>query len=198
MKKGQNTNHPAKGSQTTVEPIRKLKDIDLIKKLLADNPRDLALFTIGINTNLRAGDILKITAGAVRDLQVGDELTLNEGETGKGRRITLNKPVTQAIQQLLQSRPYQDTDFLFLGQRGVLTVPSVTRLVKGWCATINLKGNYGSHTLRKTFGYMQRTQHNTDIPALMEIFNHSTQRQTLKYLGIQPSEIRDIYLNMEL
>lgn len=59
---------------------------------------------------------------------------------------------------------------------------------------INLKGNYGSHTLRKTFGYMHRTVHNTDIPTLMEMFNHSSQKQTLAYLGIQPSEIRDAYL----
>ena len=49
----QKQNHPKQGSRIKVEPFRKLKDIQNIKKILADKPRDLALFTIGINTNLR-------------------------------------------------------------------------------------------------------------------------------------------------
>ena len=54
MQKGQNFNHPEKGSQIKVEPIKLKRDIQTIKKLLADKPLDLALFTVGINTNLRA------------------------------------------------------------------------------------------------------------------------------------------------
>ena len=56
-----------------------------------------------------------------------------------------------------------------------------------------LKGNYGSHTLRKTWGYWQRTERGTAIPLLMEAFGHATQRQTLAYLGIQSDEIAQIY-----
>jgi len=48
-----NPNHPEKGSLIKVEPIRKMKDIKAIKKLLHDKPRDLCLFILGINTNLR-------------------------------------------------------------------------------------------------------------------------------------------------
>jgi len=66
---------------------------------------------------------------------------------------------------------------LFFSQHGeVMTVPSVNRLVKTWCRAINFKGNYGSHTLRKTFGYHQRVQLNTSIPELMVMFNHSSQK----------------------
>ena len=39
-----------------------------------------------------------------------------------------------------------------------------------------------------------RTAHGVDIPTLMTIFNHGTQRQTLHYLCIQPEEIRDCYM----
>jgi hypothetical protein len=35
---------------------------------------------------------------------------------------------------------------------------------------------------------------NTDVPTLMQMFNHSTQKQTLAYLGIQASEIKEAYL----
>jgi integrase len=195
MKKGQNYNSPGAGSSIKVDPIRRLKDIDSIKKILADHPRNSALFTIGINTNLRASDLLRIRVGQVRDLKPGDEIEIKEKKTGKSRRITLNKACTQAIQRLLASRPYEDADPLFLGQRGPLTVPSVHFLVKSWCRSINLRGNYGSHSLRKTFGYHQRVTFGTDLPTLMEIFNHSTQKQTLAYLCVQPGEIKQVYEN---
>jgi len=187
-----NPNHPKKGSTIRVEPIRHLKDIKAIKRLLQDSPRDCCLFTFGINTNLRASDLLAITAGMVRN---EEELVLKEKKTGKERRITLNTISQKAIQRLLDSRDYDDDDRLFQGQRGPLTVPTVNRLVKAWCKLINLKGNYGSHTLRKTFGYHQRVTFGRGLPELMTVFNHSTQKQTLDYLCVQPEEIKDIYLN---
>jgi len=94
MKKGENKNHPRKGSRIKVEPIRDVKDIRAIKKLLDGNPMYSALLTLGINTNLRASDLLRITAGKVRGLKAMDEIELKEKKTGKTRRITLNKAVS--------------------------------------------------------------------------------------------------------
>jgi integrase len=195
MNKGQNYNRPAPGSQIRVEPIKSLKDIETIKKLLSDNPLYSALFTIGINTNLRASDLLSIKVSQVRGLKPMDELTLTEKKTGNQRRISLNKTCIDAIKELLATRTYQDNDHLFIGQRGLLTVAAVNQLVKKWCKSINLKGNYGSHTLRKTFGYIQRTHFGHSLPELMEVFGHATQRQTLTYLCVQPEEIKKIYAN---
>jgi len=194
-----NPNHPKKNSTIRVEPIREIRNIKSIKTMLAKNPRNLCFFVRGVNTNLRASDLLRLTAGQVRHCNAGDEITLKEKKTGKDRRITLNKSAVSAIKELLASAPLPDSSPLFLSQRGeVLTVPSVNRLVKSWCKAVNLKGNFGSHTLRKTFGYHQRTQLNTSIPELMVMFNHSSQRQTLDYLCIQPDEIRDAYMKLEL
>ncbi|MEI6261428.1 MAG: hypothetical protein WCR46_16190 [Deltaproteobacteria bacterium] len=39
-----NPNHPVKDSQIKVDPIKSIKDIKSIKKLLKDNLRDYALF----------------------------------------------------------------------------------------------------------------------------------------------------------
>ena len=196
MKKGQNPNHPKKGSRTVVEPIRELKDIQSIKRLLINNPLYLTLFTIGINTNLRASDILGIRVSQVRGIKPMDEVTLRERKTGKERRISFNKACVEAIHRLLSSRNYKDTDFLFLGQRGPLTVPYVNYLVKSWCRAINLKGNYGSHTLRKTWGYVQRVHFGIGLPELMTVFGHATQRQTLAYLCVQPDEVKSVYSNI--
>jgi len=195
MQKGQNFNHPKEGDQTKVEPIRELKDIKAIKKLLIGNALHHALFTVGVNTNLRASDLLKIKAGQVRRIKPMEEIEIREQKTGKLRRITINKSCAEAITALLATKPYKDDHPLFLGQRGLLTVPSVHRLVKSWCKSINLQGNYGSHTLRKTWGYHQRVTFGVGLPELMECFNHSTQRQTLQYLCVQPEEIRNVYAN---
>jgi integrase len=73
--------------------------------------------------------------------------------------------------------------------------PFINRLVKGWAKALNLRGNYGSHTLRKTFGYIKHTVQGASLPELMVCFNHSTQRQTLDYLCIQEATIRNIYMN---
>lgn len=192
-----NPNHPQKGDTTRVDPIRSEKDIRTIKKLLADRPRDLAIFTLGINTNLRASDLTRITVGQVRYLQPGAHFTIREQKTGKERRVTINKAVYEAIHGLLKSLSNaEDTSPLFQSRKGSqkLCVPYLNALVKGWCRAVNLKGNYGSHTLRKTFGYIHRTIHNTDIPTLMTLFNHATQKQTLAYLGIQEADIQEAYM----
>ena len=194
--KGTNPNAPKKGSKIKVEPIKKLKDIETIKKLLSDNKRDYCLFTVGINTNLRASDLCRITAGQVRGLKSMDSIEIKEKKTSKMKRISFNKECVRAIERLLASREYKDTDPLFFGQRGPIKPTTIHKYVKAWCSkAINLKGNYGSHTLRKTWGYHQRVTFSAGIPELMVAFNHSTQRQTLDYLCVQPEEVRSLYAN---
>ena len=73
-----NTNRPKKGSSIKVEPIRQTKEIKRIKKLLSDTPRDLCLFTLGINTAYRANELLSIRVGQVDYLSVGDPLEVKQ------------------------------------------------------------------------------------------------------------------------
>ena len=82
---GKNPNHPAQGSTIKVEPVKKLKDIKSIKKILANKPRDLCLYTLGINTNLRASDLLRVRVDQVRNPIPGDEIEIKEKKTGKMR-----------------------------------------------------------------------------------------------------------------
>jgi len=195
--------HPKKGSSIKVDPIKDPKDIKTLKELLRDKPRDYCLFTLGINTALRASDLLRIKVKDVRGLKPMDELELKETKTKKHRRLTLNASCIEAINNLIKDPTFQDDDYLFKSKRPhvnspdkqVLTVSSMNRLVKDWCKRIHLKGNFGAHTLRKTFGYHQRVRFNTPIPELMQVLNHASQRQTLEYLCIQPEEIRSVYAN---
>lgn len=197
--KGQNPHHPSRGSSIKVEPIRTKTAIANIKKILADKPRDLCLFTIGINTAWRANELLAIRVGQVQGTKPGDTLELKQSKTRKYRMVTLNRTVVDSVGAWLEQagNRLDNDDYLFCSQRqAVLTVPTVSRLVKDWCAAVGLKGNYGSHTLRKTWGYWQYKR-GTPLPLLVEAFGHATQRQTLAYLSIQSQEIQDVY-EMEL
>ena len=145
---------------------------------------------------MRASDLVNITVQQVQNLKPGDDLVLTEQKTGKERRITMNAVCVTAIENLLESQITEDEAPLLRSRKGgKLCVQSVHRLVKGWCRQINLTGNYGSHSLRKTWGYHQRVTFGADLPTLMTCFNHSTQRQTLKYLCVQPGEVKAIYKN---
>ncbi len=195
-----NPNHPKKGSSTKVEPIRDKAAIQKIKNLLSRNPRDQLLFVFGINTGFRANELLSLKVGQVRMLNSGDDLELKLSKTKTFRRVTMNGPVIEAIQTYLKSSNLRDDDWLFRSSRRnrPLRVDTVSTYVKNWCRAVGLIGNYASHTLRKSWGYWQRVANNSPIPLLMAAYGHSTQQQTLSYLGIQNREIADIYMKLEL
>ncbi|MCY7286145.1 MAG: tyrosine-type recombinase/integrase [Cyanobacteria bacterium CAN_BIN43] len=159
--------------------------------------RDLCLFVLGMNTAFRANELLSLKVGQVRSLLPGDVLSVKQSKTGKFRQVTVNNTVVEAIALHLAANRLMDDEPLFMGKRVCLTVPTVSTMVKTWCENAGLKGSYGSHTLRKTWGYWQRMERGTAVPLLMEAFGHATQQQTLAYLGIQAAEIAQIY-EMEL
>lgn len=193
-----NPNHPKPGSRITVEPIRRVEDISSIKRLLADRPRDLLLFTLGINNGIRTGDLLRLKVEDVTSLKVGDSLTIKESKTGKVNVLVVNRSVYKALAGFLATEAIEPNQPLFPTKRGVdkpLTVQHVNRMVKRWCHSINLTGNYGAHTLRKTFGYIQRTKYGIGFEVLCKRFNHSNPNVTMRYLGISDSEVMDILQN---
>ena len=193
-----NRNHPVKGSSIAVEPIRDPKDIDTIRRLLQDRPRDLLLFVLGINNGLRCGDLLRLRVGDVRGLKPGDSIRVREGKTGKTNTMMMNKAAYKVLQRYLVELKPVDEDYLFKSAKGEnqpLTIQSVNVLVKSWCRAVNLKGNYGAHTLRKTFGFIQRTIYGVGFEVLAKRYNHSSPRITMRYLGITDEEVNGILLN---
>lgn len=192
-----NLNHPKPGSQILVHPIRDIKDIQSIKALLSDKPRDLLLFTMGINNGIRTGDLLKLKVSDVRNLKPGESIQIIESKTKKTNTLVINKEVHKALRHYLNTQQPKDNDYLFRSRtKGqALTVMYVNRLVKSWCRAINLPGNYGAHTLRKTFGYIQRTRFGVGFEVLCRRFNHSSPAITMRYLGITDQEVYSILQN---
>jgi len=197
MKQGGNANHPKKGSRIAVDPIRQIKDIKAISKMTSGNPRDHLLFVMGINNGLRACDLVRVKVGDLRYLKVGDTLTIKESKTGKDNILVVNKTVYKALQAYLDAIRPDDDAYLFASRKGEshLQSQAVSKLVKKWTRAINLKGNYGAHTLRKTWGYIQRTMHGVGFEIICKRYNHSSPAITMRYLGIQDKEVHGVLMN---
>lgn len=193
-----------------VEPIKKLKDVEKIKQYLRGkkSKRDYCLFVVGINIGLRASDLMQIRIGNVIDDKgvCFDSSSLYEKKTSKFREFDLNQSAKESIKMYLDSlKEYKADDFLFKSNKGEnnsLEVHTVHYIIKKTCRELNIKGNYGSHTLRKTFSYhIYINEIGTNpgiVQTLQKMLNHSSQLETLKYIGITKDVIKNVYKGLNL
>jgi integrase len=193
-----NPNAPKLGSTITVEPIRRFKDIRAIAKLLHDNPRNHLLFVLGVNSGLRAGDLLKLKAKKLRGLKYSQQVVIKESKTKKANVFFVNKAILAALDRYFSIINPADDDFVFKSREGInkpITIQAVNNMIKKWTKAINLSENYGAHTLRKTWGYMVRTKFNEGFEVICKRYNHSTPAVTMRYLGITDKEVKDCLMH---
>lgn len=184
-----------------VEPIKSMKDIAKIKQYLSakKSKRDYTLFVVGINVGLRAGDLLDLTWEQLLDDngKLLDVITIGEEKTDKARRITLNYNTKQALLAYKDTLPAA-TGYVFRSQKGgTLTVVALHKMIKTTMRDLNIKGNYGTHTLRKTFAY-HAYMNGVPIETLQKTLNHSSAAVTLRYIGITQEVIADVYNSLNL
>lgn len=181
-----------------VEPITDLKDIKAIKALLSKEPRNKLLFVLGINTGCRIKDLLKLRVKDLHGYKTGDRIVIKEGKTAKQNVIIVNQEIKNCLDEYITSAEPAMNEYLFKSRKGVnspLTTYRVTRLVKFWTESINLKYNTGAHTLRKTWCYIQRTKYSVPWEVLSLRMNHSSPAITRRYMGVKEEEVERALLN---
>ena len=168
-----------------VDSIRNKEDIERMEHALRYiSYRDYMIFKTGINSALRISDLMKLKVSKVRKRIFG----IHEQKTGKYRQIFINdhfKPVLWDYMKYMR-----DDDYLFRTMRSN-ELPSYFPFyhhLKKAGAYCELDINIGTHTCRKTFGYWHYQQFK-DIAILMELLNHSNERETLIYIGVIQEEI---------
>jgi len=183
-----------KGQILRVDPLKSLAEVKRVKAVLANHPRNLAIFTLGVNTALRASDIVKLNREDVRYLKAGDVLPLRMKKTKKIIDITLNQEVIDAIRPLL----IEGNGPLFASENDpsrYLTESHLCRLVQDWCHMAHLKGRYGSHSMRKSWAHLQLKLFHAKEEHISVALGHSTVRQTRLYLCIQDEEVTNLFMN---
>ena len=183
--------------QKEVEPIKSTRDINKIKQYLygKENKRDYCIFVVGINVGLRAGDLLSLKIKDVTDGNtIFDTVTIKEQKTGKTRNFALNKNAKEAIQIYINSlADYDFDDYLFKSRKGGhLGVRPLHHIIKTLTKDLGIKGNFGTHTLRKTMAY-HRYINKVPLETLQKLLNHSSSAITLRYIGITQKVIIDCY-----
>lgn len=172
-----------------VQPLKTKKDInDLIEALgMSQNGlRDQLFFKLGISTGLRCGDLVALT---VEQVKGRSNFKIREGKTKKERTVYLNNLMAD-IADYIETLP-TGTIYLFPSRKGEghISTTQAYRIITKAGDMIN-NHSIGTHTMRKTFGYTYY-QATKDVATLMEIFNHSSQKTTLRYIGITEESIEN-------
>lgn len=164
----------------TVEPIRDKEIIRQISiNLKEKNIRDFIMFYFGIYTGLRISDVLKFK---VKDVRGKRGYNIRETKTGKQKTYDWNRNLKKELDKYIENK--DDNEYLFKSRQGnkPITRQRAYQIIKMSCKECGVE-NVGTHTLRKTFGY--HTYKNTkDIGLLMDMFNHSEEVITLRYIGL--------------
>lgn len=163
-----------------VHPIRNPDDIAEMRKYLrAQSERNYMLFVTGINSGLRISDILPLR---VRDAKKS-YFDLREMKTQKQKRIQMTPGLKRDLMRYIQGK--EDDEYLFKSREGLnkpIGRSMAYKILREAADHVGLDG-IGTHTLRKTFGYHFYMKYK-DVALLQEIFNHSEEKITMRYIGI--------------
>jgi integrase len=189
-----------------VEPIRDRKKITQIKNLLRGQGRyrDLLLFVVGINTALRISDLLELRANQFidEDGQFNNRFWIMEQKRGKRHEITINQSIQEALFEYLEAYPFILKDhqsYLFFNPRTKKHIKrgQAWKFITTICQEVGLRGNYGTHSLRKTWGYHARMQ-GVDLALIMYKLNHNSIAYTKRHLGITDDELQALAQRLNL
>ncbi|WP_412096531.1 tyrosine-type recombinase/integrase [Beduini sp.] len=158
--------------------------------------RNHLIFMFGVYEGRRISDFIVLKYGDITD----DRIEMLEKKTGKENTLYLHDKVIREVKSYAKKYNLNKSDYLFPSRKR----DPITKLRKPLArngAYAFLKkdiqdyfgtqtGNIGTHTLRKTFGYMYY-QATHDVVMLQKLFNHATPTITLDYIGITKDQKRE-------
>ena len=198
------------------------------EKTIFEKKRNRAIFCTGINTALRVSDLTSLDLIDIfrEDLSFRETVGATEQKTKKYKEFVINNTLQEelikyiccyfyilyrinigferiSLEQLTEQEREQvkeivRTQPLFPSERTGEHISryQVDRFLKAAAEKCGLE-KIGSHSMRKTFGYWfyKLTK---DIATLQKMLNHSSQRETMIYIGLEQEEINKAYMNFGL
>ena len=207
----------------TVQPIRSQSDRDALDYyFMHRNMRDRVMFALGIYTGRRISDLVRLNVRDVAHVDrkgrlcIVERLVLHEQKTGKFADPLLHPKVRRILSKylrhrrkkseslgallnepLLKSRKARHDGQHRITKRHALRVLTTAARACGlnWLKAA-LAHKIGTHSLRKTFGYIQH-QNGTSIELIQKMLNHSSPEITLSYIGITRDDMDEAILSMD-
>jgi site-specific recombinase XerD len=92
--------------------------------------------------------------------------------------------------------------FIFLNTKANGFIQAIRRgqawkIISSISQRVGLRGNFGTHSLRKTWGYHARMQ-GVDLALIMHKLNHESIAYTKRYLGITDDELQAVSQRLNL
>jgi integrase len=152
--------------------------------------RDLALFSVAIDTMLQGPELLNLT---VKDVKRSDGTVRQVIEVTRFRgkppiRCALSKASADALGKWITVSGKKRADYIFPGRRGrsshPMTVRQMGRLLKLWVAEAGLDPNkYGTESLRRTKA-LHILNGTGDLETVRVLLGHTKIESTARYLRI--------------
>lgn len=183
----------------TVEPIREKKKIeDFLIYLKGKSERDYILAKFQLNTGLRISDVIptKVSDIVTDKGSFRTYFVLKEKKTGKEKKIKLNSELKKSLKEYIENKKLDYNDYIFQSrkktERGYISATQAYRVLKNAAVAVGIE-NFGTHSLRKTWGYWTYKISRYNIGLIMDMFNHSSQAITLRYIGISQEQKDELY-----
>ena len=171
------------------QAIKDRKTLNELLDVYEPYSKEQILLEYCLYTGLRISDVLSARVGE----SLAGVRRLKEQKTGKSKTIKLNSKLVNSISIYASNNNLSDDDYLFFSSRNRDEHIKRSRASKIIAKAGDMIGIVCSaHSLRKTFGYLAY-KNGTSIELLMQIFNHSSQSVTLRYIGITQENINEVY-----
>jgi len=154
--------------------------------------RELALFDLGIDSKLRACDLVKLR---VRDVCHGDRVdsraTVLQQKTQRPVQFEITPSTREALETWTRKAGLRPDDYLFpsrVHRSPHLGTRQYARILDAWVSSVGLDpAGYGTHSLRRTKASLiyRRTK---NLRAVQLLLGHAKLESTVRYLG---NEVED-------
>jgi site-specific recombinase XerD len=155
--------------------------------------RDLALFSVAIDTMLPGPELLNLTVNDVRrsDGTIRSVIEVRRGRGMPPVRCALSKVSANALRKWITASGKRRTDPIFSGRRGgssrPMTARQLSRLLKTWIAEAGINPKkYGHESLRRTKA-LHILNGTGDLETVRVLLGHVKIESTARYLRIAKS-----------
>jgi len=164
------------------------------------NPRDRALFTLGIKSGFRISELLSLKIQDVMQFNEIVDRVRVRAMYMKGKDATRDVPLSldarNAVRALIDSMP-DKTGYLFKSRQGdAITRGQAHNVLKDAFNALKLNGKLATHSMRKTFAENVHKALGADIYKTAKAMGHKSIDSTAKYIAVDQTEIDKAILSI--
>lgn len=185
-----------KNSAATIKEVDDLKRI--ANRLKEKNYEAYILWSIAIDTGYRGVDLVKLTIGDLKDgiksgkLNILEQKTENTRKKQFKRTVKLSDKLIETLKEFVKDK--SNSQYVYPSQKGKGDGKFKSHIKRSSLGKIFRKvivdelgievSSVGTHTPRKTYGYIQYIEKGKDIYYVQELFGHAKASTTKVYIGL--------------